>query len=175
MIRQGPGPRPTSVDIRSVRPEEWREFRALRLRALADAPDAFGSTLAREAAEPEDSWRRRWLDPLAVTLVADQNGHLVGMAFGRPTRDYPGIAGLFGMWVEPIARRHGIGGALVGRVADWARSMGYQQMELGVTTTNEPAVAFYEKLGFVDTGERRALRDESDLTFQVMIATLDPR
>jgi len=34
--------------IRPVAREEWERVRDLRLHALADAPDAFGSTLERE-------------------------------------------------------------------------------------------------------------------------------
>ena len=42
------------LQVRQIRPEEGLPLRALRLRALADAPMAFGSTLAREEAFPED-------------------------------------------------------------------------------------------------------------------------
>jgi hypothetical protein len=47
------------VAVERVRAAEWRELRELRLRALADAPEAFASTLAREAAFPDDVWRQR--------------------------------------------------------------------------------------------------------------------
>ena len=45
--------------IRRIRAEEGPSLRALRLRALADAPMAFGSTLAREEAFTEDEFRAR--------------------------------------------------------------------------------------------------------------------
>jgi hypothetical protein len=35
--------------IRTIHPTEWQAYKAIRLRALADAPDAFGSTLSLEA------------------------------------------------------------------------------------------------------------------------------
>jgi hypothetical protein len=38
---------------------DWKELREVRLRALADAPGAFASTLEREAAYPDDVWRQR--------------------------------------------------------------------------------------------------------------------
>ena len=41
--------------------------RALRLRAVHDAPDAFGSTYERELARTDEDWRR-WFSP-GVTFV----------------------------------------------------------------------------------------------------------
>ena len=161
------------MEIRTPRPDEWRTVRALRLRALADAPDAFGSTLARETAEPEDAWRAFWLErPGTLAQIADDDGRFVGMAFGWPSRDDADVAGLYGMWVDPVARRHGVGAALVGAVVTWARTSGFHRLELGVTVSNPGAVAFYDGLGFVDTGERYPLRDGSDLTIQIMTMEL---
>src|SRR5262249_59106486 len=50
---------PVAVKVRRIRADEGLALRALRLRALADAPTAFGSTLAREEAFPADGWHER--------------------------------------------------------------------------------------------------------------------
>jgi len=44
----------TSIEVQTARGEDWRAIRDLRLRALIDAPDAFGSTYEdeRESDEP---------------------------------------------------------------------------------------------------------------------------
>jgi hypothetical protein len=70
------------VEIRRVRAAAWKELREVRLRALADAPDAFASTLEREAAFPEDVWRQRAQGgPASVNLIArEEDGAVVGMA-----------------------------------------------------------------------------------------------
>jgi hypothetical protein len=47
------------VEVQRVDAAGWKELREVRLRALADAPDAFASTLEREAAFPEEVWRQR--------------------------------------------------------------------------------------------------------------------
>ena len=64
------------VDVRRIRPDEWPRQRALRLRALADAPMAFGSTLADESAFADEVWVRRAAAGAAgrerVTFVAER-------------------------------------------------------------------------------------------------------
>jgi len=45
--------------IRNFTPDAWPAYRALRLRALEDAPDAFGSTLADESVRPPEEWAAR--------------------------------------------------------------------------------------------------------------------
>ena len=46
----------SSPRIRPAAREEWERVRDLRLRALAEPPDAFGSTLAREREHGEAEW-----------------------------------------------------------------------------------------------------------------------
>ena len=162
------------MEIRRVRPDEWRALKALRLRALASDPDAFGGRLEDAVEHDDDLWRARTSrDPgEGVSYVADRDGVLIGMAVGAPAPDHAEAAGLFGMWVAPEARGQGIGGALVDAVAGWARSVGYERIGLGVTMTNTSAMAFYERKGFADLGERLPLREGSELEMQLMGAPI---
>ena len=47
------------VLVRATTITDWQALREIRLRALRDAPYAFGSTHAREAAFSDDEWHRR--------------------------------------------------------------------------------------------------------------------
>ena len=49
--------------------DQWQRYRAVRLRALTDTPDAFARTYVEEEAFPEQDWRRR-LSSGAKTFVA---------------------------------------------------------------------------------------------------------
>jgi GNAT superfamily N-acetyltransferase len=145
--------------VRRIRADEALPLRTLRLRALADSPLAFGSTLAREEAFPDEVWHARATEGAAggtrVTFVAEEGDRWVGMATGL--EDAPDEAGpiLVGMFVESAARRRGIGGALVEAVIAWARGRGAARLTLWVTSTNRSAIALYERCGFRPTGERR--------------------
>lgn len=156
------------MEIRRIAADEWGELRDLRLRALQDAPDAFGSTFEEESVRIDAQWME-WAAALAdggssFGAVAVTDGTWVGMAVGAPHRDYPGEAGLFAMWVAPDARRAGVGGELVERVVDWTRSQGLPVLRLLVTQTNDGAMRLYERCGFTDEGVRLPLRAGSDVT-----------
>jgi GNAT superfamily N-acetyltransferase len=154
--------------IRRIWPDEGPSQRAFRLRALADAPMAFGSTLAREEAFTDDVWSQRAERGASgadnVTFVAEQGGRWLGIATGLASDpdvpddvpDDPRPA-LVGMFVLPEARGRGVGTALVNAVVDWARQRRATALCLWVTATNDPAIALYEKCRFRRTGESQPL------------------
>ncbi|MGH2672455.1 MAG: GNAT family N-acetyltransferase, partial [Actinomycetota bacterium] len=158
------------IEVMTARPDEWRRVRDLRLRALEDSPDAFGSTFERERGHQRRDWLRwisGWESAVNRLVVAIDGDEWIGMAVGSRTGDVD-RAHLYAMWVDPRARRGGVGRRLVDAVLAWAGAEGATEIELGVTATNHAAVEFYEGLGFADTGERRALRDGSPLEVVVM-------
>jgi ribosomal protein S18 acetylase RimI-like enzyme len=158
------------IEVRAARPDEWRRVRDLRLRALADSPDAFGSAVERERAHAKREWLRwisGWERAVNRLVVAVDGDEWIGMAVGSRTGGDE-RAHLYAMWVDPRARRAGIGRRLVEAVLAWARDQGATEIELGATAINRGALEFYKGLGFADTGERHALRDGSPLEVVVM-------
>src|SRR5687767_4613419 len=110
------------LTIQAARPDEWRVWRELRLRALADAPQAFGETLAEAGGHDEAAWVGSVAPrPDAIRLFAQRDGIPVGMmvvVIAEDTR----LADIYAMWVAPEARRCGAGRALVVAGLSWARS-----------------------------------------------------
>ena len=47
------------MEAQQLSPRDWREFRRIRLAALADAPREFSSTLAEADRLSEEDWRER--------------------------------------------------------------------------------------------------------------------
>jgi len=130
-------------------------FKTVRLRALQDAPHAFGSTYARESQFSDSEW---------LTRVERMNGER-GAGFLAMDGETPcGIVGSFldqndamrahliSMWTAPGYRQRGIGRLLVKEVADWAHLRNARTLLLMVTSNNEPAILFYQRLGFARTG-----------------------
>ena len=152
-----------ALTIGRASPRDWRRLRAVRLRALADTPDAFGSTLAQAEALPTFEWRRRLDEKTSATFLASIGGRDVGLVVGRPWESGGDeAAGLFAMWVAPAARGNGVGTTLVGAAIDWAQEEGYARIFLDVADANAPAIALYASLGFVATGKTGSLPPPRD-------------
>jgi GNAT superfamily N-acetyltransferase len=151
--------------VRRLGPADWEISREVRLRALAEAPNAFMSTLAREQRFDEQEWRNRLSAPSAATFLAWLDDAPAGTATGKiddPDDEFalPASWQLVGMWVEPDARGTGLAEQLIEAVAGHAREHGASSLTLWVTETNARARAFYERIGFVPTGARQPVRDD---------------
>ncbi len=167
---------PRMVSVRPFRAEEWASYRDLRLRALGDAPGAFGSTFEGESARPEQTWVERLAaateSELQFPLVAELQGEPVGLALGFIDPAEPEIANLFQMWVAPHARGRGCGSALLQAISTWARSTTARSLMLWVTCGNSSARRLYERAGFTPHGDPEPLRPGSTTLAQPMILTL---
>lgn len=152
------------VLVRRAAPEDWEDLRDIRLAALRDAPDAFGSTYAEQATFTAEQWLNRIAGNSTFLAYLDEDGAgPVGLAGGY--QEEPGVAELVSMWVGPLARGHGVGEALIDAVADWARTAtNAVTLHLWVTENNKPAVRLYERCGFTPTGERQPLPSNGALT-----------
>jgi ribosomal protein S18 acetylase RimI-like enzyme len=145
-----------TIEVRRAGVEDWRRVKALRLAALGDAPDAFGTTHAEDAARPDEGWQDR-LRSGAVTLVAVADGRDAGLCVVSRSHDDPAVAGLYSMWVAPWARGRGVGDALIEAALRAARERGWSRIVLEVGDNNLPAIALYERWGFAPTGRTGTL------------------
>ncbi|HJZ32158.1 MAG TPA: GNAT family N-acetyltransferase [Hyphomicrobiaceae bacterium] len=168
---------PPDWTVRRIGPDEWQRLRALRLSALADAPTAFGSTLAREEKFGDEVWQQRAADGAAgltsVTVVAERGGRLVGMASGlsiEPSAQPSHGSLLVGMFVAHSTRRLGIGEALVESIKGWARARGDDRLQLWAVSSNRPALTLYRRCGFEATGATRPLAHTPGLIEAHMVA-----
>ena len=135
--------------VRRASEDDWPQLRGVRLAALADSPEAFGSTLDKEQAYGEEDWRD-WLRTSAV-FIAFEEGAPVAMAAGLDG-DTAEECRLVAMWVHPGYRGREVGSRLVTQVAQWARGAGADHLVLWVAGGNDAARQLYQRHGFTETG-----------------------
>lgn len=138
--------------LRRAVPGDEPILRALRLQALSEAPEAFGSTHARELARTFVDWQR-WLSP-GATYILESSGGASGLAAGQLDGTDTTVVHLMAMWVHPALRGAGAADGLVAAVGDWASSEGARTIRLDVFEDNARARHFYQRLGFRETGHR---------------------
>ncbi|MCZ0974279.1 GNAT family N-acetyltransferase [Streptomyces albulus] len=109
----------TTLSVRPLTVEDWALYRTVRLAALADAPEAFGSTWESEQAFTEDRWRERLAR--RNQFVAQDGDRTYGLIGIVPVE--AGRAELVSMWVHPDGRGRGVGTSWCGRRCGGRRTM----------------------------------------------------
>lgn len=131
---------------------------------LAAAERAIAATPGRLASRPhelhDEAFRAKILDledPVrGVYLVAERDGRVVGHALLEALA----LAVTTHVFKLTIAvheghQRQGVGKALMNELLGWARSSPHcEKVELQVRSSNEPAMALYRSLGFVEEGRK---------------------
>jgi GNAT superfamily N-acetyltransferase len=158
--------------VRPLAAHEWPVYRDLRLRALADSPDAFGTTLDDALVRREAYWIERLASAVAsewdLPLVAREGDEPVGLAWGTIDPSAPETAYVLQMWVAPRARGLGCGAMLLDAIIGWAREARARSVMLSVTRGNTPATHLYLRASFQPAGDPEPLRAGSALLVQPM-------
>jgi ribosomal protein S18 acetylase RimI-like enzyme len=143
------------IVIEPITPRNVDVFKEVRLRALREDPNAFGSTYAREVQFDDAEWARRverWNGERGVGFVAMDDSTPCGIAGSLLDEADATRAQLVSMWIASTHRQLGVGRLLVNEVLNWARTRRIRTMLLMVVSNNDSAIRFYERLGFLKTG-----------------------
>lgn len=158
--------------VREFAPQEWALYRALRLQALKQSPDAFGSSLEAEGQCGDSEWQERLragvLSDCDLPVVAELGSLPIGLAWGRIEPLESETAHLYQMWVAPVGRRKGVGEMLLEHVISWARTMKARSILLSVARGNSAAARLYSKAGFEPIDNIELLSTDSASQMQTM-------
>lgn len=156
--------------VRSIRGDEWRAVKELRLTALRDpvAHLAFLETYEQAAAKADAFWQDRAVGSgegstgVRQIIGEDPDGAWAGtvtvLLEEAGTTDWAGLPverrqGHFvGVFVRPGHRGNGLTEALFEAGLEWAWGRGAERARLLVHQDNGRAQGFYRKAGFVPSG-----------------------
>ncbi len=103
---------------------------------------------------------RPWSKSSLTLLTTPPNGGFVAIADGTAV-GYVGFLGVVdeleitNVAVRPTHRRRGLAEALLQCLEAYAQQQGTARITLDVRASNRPAIALYEKMGFVPCGTRK--------------------
>lgn len=147
------------VDEIMIRPATVNDGDAIEQlwHCLVEYHVALDNELPGEAHNGARRYARRLLerldDPQTSTLVAEENGKVVGFALGAIVDLVPDVFDqepsgfLADIYVDEAYRGRGIGRALVSGMADWFRQQGVSYFEWNVASRNPDARAFWHAVG----------------------------
>jgi ribosomal protein S18 acetylase RimI-like enzyme len=148
-------------EIRRLTGNDAPAYRSMRLRALAEHPEAFTSSFDEEAMKGDDWYERRLQAPAQTFWGLFQAGELRGMVgLERETKAKSRHkAKVVGMYIAQEYAGQGLGRQLVDRLIGEARAEGLELLVLTVTHGNSQASNLYERCGFRSFGvEPRAIK-----------------
>lgn len=142
-----------SVEIVKLRVGEWPLYKQIRVEAVTDSPQAFGSNRDQQLAHPDSFWQQRleeaergeqqWL------LFARSGKDLVGMIGAYGEEETPQEATVISVYVTPSARGKGISTLLMRAILDELKKAGIHKVWIGVNIQQKAALHLYQKTGFV--------------------------
>lgn len=150
----------TAMEIRPLTEADADAFRAVRLTALRDTPEAFGSSYQEEIDQPREHFVARAAPPepsttfgaFAGTQLVGTAGLLVSNRLKERHKAY-----MWGVFVLADFRGQGVGRKLVQHVIDRAAG-NVRVLQCSVVTAQQATRRMYHKMGFVPYGvERNAL------------------
>lgn len=162
-----------AIAVRPVHDHEWREVRALRLRALQDeaAHIAFVDNFDDAFSRPDEFWQQRtirasleagadadarqfvavmgdgtWIGTVTVIVEHVGDKDFEGSEIGRPG------GAIVGVYLDPAFRGRGMTQSLFDAALDWVRERDIDWVRLYVHGENLRAQKAYERAGFRPTG-----------------------
>lgn len=140
------------VFIREAEETDVESFRSLRLEALRNHPEVFGSDYAVNEKQPLEFWagRLRGLGSTGMIYFATDHERLIGMSAiwrgDSPKTQHS--AQITSVYVQPEWRGAQLAARLIEACLGWARLHETQVVKLAVVSTNTAAIRSYSGCGF---------------------------
>lgn len=133
-------------------PEQWEEYKKIRLLSLKNESKAFGSSYEEELKFSDQRWKERLMDKNTLTIYYYENNVIVGTARSRITNNKANITGVY---ISPNSRRKGISEKMIIFLIKELTYLNINTLYLSVNKTQKPAINLYLKVGFKIIGEEK--------------------
>lgn len=149
------------LDLRSTTEADWSELRGFRVENAREHPISYGATLEQTLTFDEEAWRMRARrgdqpDAASYAVIERLSGRWIGMMACQVGDEHGPEPVLTGVYVLPAFRGavYGVADALLERIRSWA-SPRADLLRLWVYEGSAPALRFYRRHGFRETGRTR--------------------
>jgi len=159
------------IEIVSPSSSEANRLRNLRLRALSDAPYAFGAEYKIESEKPIEYWQE-YLEKTDWCFAVSDGVDVGLLAVDKADADRNSDCWLASWWIEEAYRGQGIPKLMLQWLDNLCTSKGWKKQGLGVWPENERAIAAYLKLGFVKGEKPLPSRSRPDKMYLPMYRNL---
>jgi len=159
------------IEIVSPSSSEANRLRNLRLRALSDAPYAFGADYKVESEKPIEYWQE-YLEKTDWCFAVSDGVDVGLLAVDKVDADRNSDCWLASWWIEEAYRGQGIPKLMLQWLDNLCTSKGWKKQGLGVWPENERAIAAYLKLGFVKGVKPLPSRSRPDKMYLPMYRNL---
>lgn len=141
-----------SVILKRLLPENWKEYKTLRLEGMNESPEAFFSTYEEESQKTENEWKQ-WLEAYILGAYNDDNKLVGCMTLFKNTRQRDKhSAHIYGAYVKKDFRGMGIGKTLLKKIIEQAEISEVEILYLDCTVTQTAALKLYKSFGFQTYG-----------------------
>lgn len=140
-----------AIEIIALPPTEWEKYKALRLRALQEEPQAYLSTYEKSRNDPDEKWKER--------LSNARDGKTQWLVFAKEKETLIGMIGAFidergdieiiALYVVKEARGKGVGKKLMDEIlVKIQESRKGRRVLVSANEEQEAAVTLYKQFGF---------------------------
>lgn len=160
--------RPDVVTVREVTPDDARAIAEVHVRSRQTAyrgelPDDYLDGLSVDERHAQWTERLAAPQPGVRTLVAEEDGRVIGFASLGPTRDEDapeGTGEVYAIYLLPEWFGRGVGRELFAHANDRLRELGHTRATLWVLATNARSRRFYEAAGWAFDGTESTHQDQ---------------
>jgi ribosomal protein S18 acetylase RimI-like enzyme len=139
------------IKIEIAKPEEWEDFKKIRLEAINKEPMAFWvtkDTEEKENAKSEEDWKKELMSHDKFVVLAKGNNIPVGMAQAILKTKEGDRWGVRSVYLNKNFRGSGSGEKMMILILDEIKKRGGKKVYFNVMDTQDVARKIYEKLGF---------------------------